>query len=988
MEEELLAAPGSLRFAGLSDTGSVASHSQGFGSPVRDKYLVEERKKVVYESMKKKLEVEAVIRESAMKASRAAEKEAMAIARERGIADRHTVLDALASTLEANAKRLAEEEANVAAARDEAELRARSLAVQAQSIEATDAEQRSTARWLRREASRFEAEERRKLKELEAFEESTKLTSRKLSAKEQTVQSLEERLKKKETTVEERWKSLEEREVAIGRKEKDLATKAEALELETKRLGVASEVVAQRTADIDARAHSVAVADHAVLEKVEALQKRNEMLDIAKSEIDDRAKEADFKEAKAEARLQAAEKVEKELRALEDELEKKKEKAEALFVKATSDAKDAAVSLAVAKKEAEDIGIAAEREFSAQRRSFESKAEDHKARDTSLSKRETQLEKKEADFEAVFKAFKEKEAKLFDDKAKVDAALKSLDVKNKDSDDKSKKINDLENDFQSKFANIQKQAEDFELARKKLHEDRFALEANVAELDRRESNIKLREEKAEGLEKFCQDQDNQRIYELVAVQPWLEARSSSFSTFTSSKDVIFWESPDWLRAVKSKTAGDQTEAHAAVQAAKTLLQKVRSYTPVNNTNDDDTTSTDVWSLLPREVRGGLSRGVAACDKIREACCDLQAALVRRFLRLSAGDFLLENDATCAGDKLLTEILGSLRAIAAQEVVRRTALVAAIFKARYGADPSSCRALKSVPQRQAPRLAEAAVFRLKHNRFECLRLRAPAAKSRFAAATAHWAAPQFRRFLFDFVAAFNGIIIAKNNSRPQTAAAASSRAMSGLFFSRDMGENKHAELRFDDDGDDGRHAPRATCVFENARDLADFVKSLDAQTHGVRCLGIANGFLVQQDDDDDAPPLEVAIVLDLDGQGVLCDLRLRLRALEKVQRHLGSLRFLAGVDSHEEILLPLWRDIQHHGAWVDGLANDLHLAAPSYPQTTSPKRRTTHSASPSSNTFGSSSKTRLSYSTTRSAAGTTAEWPAPPNWTSHAGSRRY
>ena len=60
-------------------------------------------------------------------------------------------------------------------------------------------------------------------------------------------------------------------------------------------------------------------------------------------------------------------------------------------------------------------------------------------------------------------------------------------------------------------------------------------------------------------------------------------------------------------------------------------------------------------------------------------------------------------------------------------------------------------------------------------------------------------------------------------------------------------------------------------------------------------------------------------MDLLGQGVLCDVRLRLRALERPQRHLGSLAFLADASSHEEVLLPVWPDVASYDGFSSGLA---------------------------------------------------------------------
>ena len=65
--------------------------------------------------------------------------------------------------------------------------------------------------------------------------------------------------------------------------------------------------------------------------------------------------------------------------------------------------------------------------------------------------------------------------------------------------------------------------------------------------------------------------------------------------------------------------------------------------------------------------------------------------------------------------------------------------------------------------------------------------------------------------------------------------------------------------------------------------------------------------------------EVAHAVDLLRQGILCDVRLRLRALERPQRHLGSLAFLADASTHEEILLPIWPDVCHYDGWSPNIS---------------------------------------------------------------------
>ena len=62
------------------------------------------------------------------------------------------------------------------------------------------------------------------------------------------------------------------------------------------------------------------------------------------------------------------------------------------------------------------------------------------------------------------------------------------------------------------------------------------------------------------------------------------------------------------------------------------------------------------------------------------------------------------------------------------------------------------------------------------------------------------------------------------------------------------------------------------------------------------------------------------------------MRLRLRALEKPQRHLGSLAFLADASSHEEVLLPVWPDVAPYEGWAAGIA-----APPAPPRAAKPAK---------------------------------------------------
>ena len=937
-DKNLMDMPGSLRLP--SEVGSVQSPVL---EQTTERFMVEERKKLVYESMKKKLESEAVIRESAIKASQAAEKEAIAIARERGIADRHQVLDALALTLEANAKRLADEEATVAAQRDEAEVKARTLAVKEQSIEATDAEQRATAAWLRREAAKIQVEEAAMKKELDARELATRKSVEDLKVKEHDVTGLQERLKLREGKVVEQTKSLEERCEALRKKERDLARKTEALDLETKKLAVAHDTVAARTADVDARAHAVAAADAAAADRVDALNRRAEVLEVAKNEIDEQARLAQELSEQADSRLRKAEEAEKVLAAKEKKLTERTSKVDGVEAQAAKDAKDAAVVLAVAQKEAADLTAQAQRELELLQRQQEATKDDLEAQRTKLAKKEKFLDEKQAELDASFGTWRDKELALNEREAALKERELAFEMKLDEDEKKSKKFSEDETVLSTKEAALKQREADIEARETHVDDLKADLKTTLAQLEDREASVRSREISASDRENRGSKEDDARRQELVAAQPWLRIRT----------EPVDWECPDWVRRVTARAAKAQTDAHATLQSARSVLTKHKGM---------------ALTLLPREVRAALKEGVEVGDVIREACCDLQGAVVRRFLRLCGGD-LLESGATCAADTVLKDTLRSLRGIAAQEVARRSALLATTFEASYYGETT----LGRIPQR--PAAATTTLFRLKHNRFEALRLRPPAAKSRFAAATAHWAAPEFRRTLFDIVASFNGI---PQTDRHTVAAREGSRAMTGVFFCT-AGK---CELRFDDDGDDGRHAPRATCVFENPTDLVAFIADLESAP-GVRCLGIANGF---DDSSDDDAPLEVAIALDLADQGVLADVRLRLRPLELIQRHLGSLSFLADVDSHEEILQPLWRDLNS----VDGFLTDIHqfsAAPPPYDDAATTRLPT--SDRPTSGRSRPSSATKSSSSSSRLKAPKPTEWPAPPNWTSHAGvTRRY
>ena len=259
------------------------------------------------------------------------------------------------------------------------------------------------------------------------------------------------------------------------------------------------------------------------------------------------------------------------------------------------------------------------------------------------------------------------------------------------------------------------------------------------------------------------------------------------------------------------------------------------------------------------------------------------------------------------------MLRVLKGAASREVVRRRALAAALHDAQYRGGAA---ALARIRDRPPPAAVAEELFRLRRNRFDALRLRVPAAKARFAAATARWTAGEFRRALRALALVFNGPL-----ARGFPGAGASALEP-GVFFGFEDAALTGArapkvEARFEDDGDDGGHANRCALVFATPGDLAAFYDLVEAD-RALGVVAVSNGF-ARKDAASSSAPHEVALALDLMGQGVLCDVRLRLRALERPQRHLGSLAFLADATSHEEVLLPIWPDVAAYDGFAPGLA---------------------------------------------------------------------
>ena len=106
--------------------------------------------------------------------------------------------------------------------------------------------------------------------------------------------------------------------------------------------------------------------------------------------------------------------------------------------------------------------------------------------------------------------------------------------------------------------------------------------------------------------------------------------------------------------------------------------------------------------------------------MRRAVADLQAVLVRRFLRLCAS-----KDGHEEPDSALKDALRVVRGAASREVVRRKALCAALHDAQYKAAEG---VLKRIRDRPPSASVARDLFRLRKNRFDALRLRTPAAKA--------------------------------------------------------------------------------------------------------------------------------------------------------------------------------------------------------------------------------------------------------------------
>ena len=380
--------------------------------------------------------------------------------------------------------------------------------------------------------------------------------------------------------------------------------------------------------------------------------------------------------------------------------------------------------------------------------------------------------------------------------------------------------------------------------------------------------------------------------------PWIEGRKAEPPAPGNDAGAVV----AWCRSVGEALNQQQLQAHDAVKHAHHQIKATAA----------PATGGNAWALLPRDVRHALRDSVSVGDAVRIAVADLQAVLVRRFLRLCSA-----KDGHEEPDPALKDALRVVRGAASREVVRRKALCAALHDAQYKASEGVLTRIKG----RAPSSSVARdLFRLRKNRFDALRLRTPAAKARFAAATAKWSSAEFRRLLRQVALQFNG-----DGARAFPGGGASSLEP-GVFYGFEDAAQAHApaprvECRFDDDGDDGGHANRAALVFGNPKDLVECFEALENDGR-LDIVAVSNGFLgslkIKGLDENTKPtsaPHEVALAVDLLRQGILCDVRLRLRALERPQRHLGSLAFLADASTHEEILLPIWPDVCHYDGWT-------------------------------------------------------------------------
>lgn len=877
------------------------------------------------------------MRRSAFTASRAAEAEAIAIAKARGLEERESVLETLALTLEANAERLARDEARSSAEMEDLELRALRLREDAQHAQREEADRQAASRWLLREAGRCSEEERMRAEQIDQAQEISKQREARALSAERSAKEREEAATRAEASLKHREDLLHCHEQECKQKEAALESKRAEVEAMARRASAEVDAAVARAADVDARAHAVASADATAKERASALAERAEALAAAREELERRASEIDRREREVERR---------EHETLKQEAQSREQKAAAESATAATAAERVAVNR---EHEAALAALAEQREHMAQ---------DTQKKEAELEVRLKQVDRAEADIESKYAAVESKRAELERVNATVVDANKEIEENRSDLEGRHAELTVRERilsakdaDYASREAKLRATEAELlsrlEAAEKREAEALQDKESADAERDvAREALASQRrahaaiEAKLATLQKEAHSLRERDHGDLTVAQPWL-------ADGCCDEDAE-WESINWLRSLARAASREQSRAHEAARTAKKAAAQLDS-TP--------------WELLPRQVRANLRASVALGDRIRRICADLQAALVRRFLRLSSCD---DDSSHAINDKVLREAHAALRGVASQEVVRRRGLIEALFAAKYNA--ADARALAAIPQRPAPNHRDAPLFELRRNFFDTLKLRMPAAKARFAAAASRWSTPQFRQYLFDKL---RRLIDDDKGSRLELAHATSSStttAALGLFFDAARTESV-VELRFDDDGDNGRYAPTAACIFDRPADLVSFFYLIDRDPDS-RCIGVANGFAqpslhpvdaavgAEDDVDDDICQHEIAILLDLYRQGLICDVRLRLRALERPQRHIASLNFIAHVRSHEQILLPVWKDSCHYHNWLKDLnfferdQPPAYEARRQYPQ----NRHYTHPPRDSANW-----------------------WPAPPDW---------
>lgn len=880
------------------------------------------------------------MRRSAFTASRAAEAEAIAIAKARGLEERESVLETLALTLDANAERLAREGARSSAEMEDMELRAARLREEAQHAQREEADRQAASRWLLREVGRCSEEERIRAEQIDQAQQVSKQREARALSAERSAKEREEAATRAEASVKHREDSVHCREQECLEREATLESKWAEVEAMARRASAEVEAAVAKAADIDARAHAVASADAAAKERASALAERAEALAVAREELERQASEIDRREREVERREHEV--LKQETRSCEQKV-------------AAESATAAAAAERVAAKREHEAAVAAleqqrellaqdtrkkEAELEARLKEADQAAANMVLKHASIESGQAEIERARAGVVDANKEIEESRSDLERRQAELTVRERILSAKDADHASREAKLKATDAQLLSRLEAAEKrQAEalqdkesadaERDVAREALASQRLAhaaMEAELATLNKEARSVREREHS-----------------DLTMVQPWL-------ADGCCDEDAE-WESIDWLRSLARAASREQSLAHEAARTAKKAAVRLDS-TP--------------WELLPRQVRASLRASVALGDRIRQICVDLQGALVRRFLRLSSCN---DDSLHAIEDSVLREAHAALRGVASQEVVRRRGLVEALFVAKY--DAADARALAAIPQRPAPSHRDAPLFELRRNFFDSLKLRMPAAKARFAAAASRWSTPQFRQYLFDKLRRILDDDAASRLELAHATASSTTTAALGLFFDAARAENV-VELRFDDDGDNGRYAPTAACIFDRPTDLVSFFYLIDRDPDS-RCIGVANGFAqpplhsadaaaatrADDDNDDDTCQHEIAILLDLYRQGLICDIRLRLRALEQPQRHIASLNFIAHVRSHEEILLPVWKDRCHRHNWLKDINFFERDQPPAY-NLRRPFPQKFHYTHPSRGDLANS-------------------WPAPPDW---------